>query len=91
MAERKRIMENVQEVQSLIDLHFSAWLDRMQEPPEKLEAVTPYLESISKDFDDKLFEYIDEIQKDAYYAGFAEGVQLMQDCRAERQKITGQK
>ncbi|MCD7716940.1 MAG: hypothetical protein LUI39_10905 [Lachnospiraceae bacterium] len=74
------------EQNNMIDLHYSVWLERVYKPTEKLKAVTPFLESISEEDDKRLFDYISEIQRDAYHAGFADGVQLMKDCSTEQQK-----
>ncbi|MCD7743986.1 MAG: hypothetical protein LUI13_01625 [Lachnospiraceae bacterium] len=77
-----------QDKQNQIDALFDIYLSRtVTDPGGKQKAVEPYLETISEDFDEKLFDYIGEVQKSAYYAGFATGVQLMQDCYAESKKI----
>lgn len=75
------------DTKNLIDEHFGTYIERAVEPTEKLEAVTPYLKNISEDFDEKLFDYIEEVQKDAYYAGFATAMQLAADCYAEKKRL----
>ncbi|MCD7814578.1 MAG: hypothetical protein LUH20_11145 [Lachnospiraceae bacterium] len=58
------------EKSNLINNHFEIYNARRRKPSEKQKALKPYLETISEDFDEKLFEYIGEVQKNAYYAGF---------------------
>lgn len=77
------------EDKSMIDIHFTAWLDRTFEP-ESYKAAAPYLEDIPKDFDEALSKYIEDVQQIAYYAGFVEGVKLMQECSTEYQKTTAE-
>lgn len=79
-------MESIQE-RNLIGGYFDIWLEKICKPTEKQKAVAPYLETIPEDFDRKLFDYIAEIQQQAYYAGFSMAMQLAADCYAECKKI----
>lgn len=80
-------MENTQETKNLIEHHFSIWLERDYKPTEKQKAVVPFLETISEENDTLLFDYISEVQEEAFYGGFAMAMQLAADCYAERKKI----
>ncbi len=80
-------MDDNQKHESMIDLHYSEWVARPYKATETLKAVTPFLESLNEQDDRQLFDYISEIQRDAYHAGFAAGVKLMEECNLERSKL----
>lgn len=70
-----------------IDDLFNVWAERVTEPTEAQKRLAPYIEIISEEFQDRLFEYISEIQENAYHAGFAMAMCLAADCYSENQKI----
>ncbi|MCD8105003.1 MAG: hypothetical protein LUF35_08400 [Lachnospiraceae bacterium] len=72
---------------NLIDDHFEIYNARRTKPTEAQKALEPYLNTISKEFDEKLFEYVSETQKEAYHAGFATAMQLAADCYSKCKKI----
>ncbi|MCC8044179.1 MAG: hypothetical protein LIP12_01605 [Clostridiales bacterium] len=74
------------EKRNLIDDHYEIYNARRTQPTARLKALEPYLATISEEFDAKLFEYIDEVQQNAYRAGFATAMQLAADCYAESKK-----
>lgn len=78
-------------MQNLIGKHFDAWLERMQQPAKYSEKLSRYLEDIPEDFNDALLEYQIDLEQQAFYGGFAMGIQLAAECFAENQQIIERK
>ncbi|MCC8044013.1 MAG: hypothetical protein LIP12_00750 [Clostridiales bacterium] len=77
----------MQETKNLIDHHFNLWLERIHKPTEKQKSAYSVIESMQEEKNTLLYEYISEVQEQAFYGGFVMAMQLAADCYAEHKKI----